>query len=59
MLFVISSCTKCNAYRMLVGTADENRTLSIPRFRGEDNFKKDIKDEAMMRIGSGKCLTEC
>jgi hypothetical protein len=44
---------------MLVGTADENRTLSIPRFRGEDNFKKDIKDEAMMRIGSGKCLTEC
>jgi len=59
VLFVISSCTKCNSYRILVGTADEKRTLGIPRLRGEGSIKKDLKDYgAMMRIGSGKCLVE-
>lgn len=47
MLFVISSCTKCNSYRILVVTADENRTLGRPRLRGEDTkdtTKKDLKE---------------
>jgi hypothetical protein len=40
VLFVISSCTKCNSYR----TADENRTLGIPRLREEDSIKRDLKE---------------
>lgn len=45
MLFVISSSTKCNSYRILVGTADENRKLGTSRLREEDSIKKDIKEQ--------------
>jgi hypothetical protein len=59
VLFVIYSCTKCNSYRIFVGTADENRTLGILRFSEKDSFKKDkcSDDENWFReVSSGMLM---